>query len=265
MNYIFSAIFLYFFLGFLLYIFQRRIVFNKSGHPGTPQDYNLTKTEEIYIKTEDNLDLLSWYHKGDNSLPLLVYFHGNSFHIGDRAYRIEKYIERNWSVLLVSWRGFGGNKGNPTEENLYKDAEGVLKWIKDNTEFKFKDLVIYGESLGSGAAVEIGTKYKFLSIVLEAPFTSISDIAKKRYKIFPTKYLVKDKFDNFSKIDKIISPLLIISGKKDEIVPHEHSIKLFDKAKVIKKSVFIDEAIHNNLYDFGIEKDVIGFNLKLWK
>ena len=89
MNYIFSAIFLYFFLGFLLYIFQRRIVFNKSGHPGKPKDYNLDNTEEVYIKTEDNLDLLSWFHKGDNSLPLLVYFHGNSFHIGDRAYRIE--------------------------------------------------------------------------------------------------------------------------------------------------------------------------------
>jgi len=265
MNYIFSAIFLYFFLGFLLYIFQRRIVFNKSGHPGAPKDYNLDNTEEVYIKTEDNLKLLSWYHKGNNSLPLLVYFHGNSFHIGDRAYRIQKYIEKNWSVLLVSWRGFGGNEGNPTEKNLYKDAEAVLKWIKNNTEFKFKELVIYGESLGSGAAVEMGTKYEFLSIVLEAPFTSINDIAKKRYKIFPTKYLVKDKFDNFSKIDKITSPLLIISGKKDEIVPHEHSIKLYDKAKVIKKSVFIDEAIHNNLYDFGIEKDVIGFNLKLWK
>ena len=111
----------------------------------------------------------------------------------------------------------------------------------------------------------MGTKYEFLSIVLEAPFTSINDIAKKRYKIFPTKYLVKDKFDNLSKIDKITSPLLIISGKKDEIVPHEHSIRLYDKAKVKKKSVFIDEAIHNNLYDFGIEKDVIGFNLKLWK
>ena len=93
----------------------------------------------------------------------------------------------------------------------------------------------------------------------------INDIAKKRYKIFPTKYLVKDKFDNLSKIEKLTSPLLIISGKKDEIVPHEHSIKLFDKAKVIKESVFIDEAIHNNLYDFGIEKEVIGFNLKLWK
>ena len=136
---------------------------------------------------------------------------------------------------------------------------------EEKTHFNLNQIIIYGESLGSGVAVELGTKHHFLSIVLEAPFTSIEDIAKKRYRIFPTKYLVKDKFDNFSKIDFLKSPLLIISGKKDEIVPHDHSIKLFEKAKVKKKCVFIDEAIHNNLYDFGIEKDVIEFNLKLWK
>ena len=70
---------------------------------------------------------------------------------------------------------------------------------------------------------------------MEAPFTSIYDIASKRYKIYPTKYLVKDKFDNLSKIDKIKSPLLILSGKKDEVVPHNHSLLLLNKAKVIKK------------------------------
>tara|TARA_A100001011_G_scaffold337738_1_gene368104 strand:- start:239 stop:1036 length:798 start_codon:yes stop_codon:yes gene_type:complete len=265
MDYIFSAIFLYLFLGLFLFIFQRRIVFNTSGHPGTPKDYNLFSTKEINIITEDNINLLSWLHLGDKKLPLLIYFHGNSFHIGDRAYRIEKYISHNWNILLVSWRGFGGNKGNPSENNLYKDGEAALKWISKNTNFKHNQIVVYGESLGSGVAVELGTKYSFLSIVLEAPFTSISDIAKKRYKIYPTKYLVKDKFDNLIKIDKIKSPLLIISGKKDEIVPHNHSLKLLNKAKVKKKGVFIDEAIHNNLYDFGIEKDVIAFNLELWK
>ena len=119
--------------------------------------------------------------------------------------------------------------------------------------------------MGSGVEVELGIKYNFLSVVLEAPFTSIPEIAKNRYKIYPTKYLVKDKFDNISKIDQLKSPLLIISGKKDEIVPHEHSLRLLNKAKVKKKGVFIDEAIHNNLYDYGIEKDVIRFNLDIWK
>ena len=265
MVYIFSAIFLYIFFGFLLYVFQRRILFNKSGHPGAPKDYDLHSTNEIQIITEDNISLLSWFHLGDQKLPLLIYFHGNSFNIGDRAYRIKRYIDKSWSILLVSWRGFGGNTGNPTETNLYKDAEAVLKWVSKNTNFRKNQICVYGESLGSGVAVQLGTKYKFLSIVLEAPFTSIPEIANKRYKIYPTNYLVKDKFDNISKIDKLKSPLLIISGKKDEIVPHEHSLKLLNLAKVKKRGVFIDEAIHNNLYEFGIEKDVIRFNLELWK
>ncbi len=265
MKYIFSAIFLYFFSGLILFLFQRRILFNKSGYPGSPEDYQLTNIKEIYIPTKDNVSLLSWLFLGNPKLPLLVYFHGNSFHIGDRAHRIKKYINEDWNVLIVSWRGFGGNKGNPTEKNLYLDGEAVINWINKKTQFNIKEIVIYGESLGSGIAVELGTRYQFLSIVLEAPFTSIVDIAKNRYRIFPTRFLVKDKFDNFSKIDKIKSPLLVISGKKDEIVPHNHSIKLMEKAKVLKKSVFVDEAIHNNLYDFGIEKEVMKFNLKLWK
>ena len=103
-------------------------------------------------------------------------------------------------------------------------------------------------------------RYFFKSVVLEAPFTSIVNLAQKKYKIYPAKFLVLDKFDNFSKINKIYSPLLIISGKKDEIIPYNHGQKLFLKANEPKKSVFVDEAMHNNLYDFNIEKDVIKFN-----
>ena len=104
------------------------------------------------------------------------------------------------------------------------------------------------------------TRYQFKSIILESPFISINDIAQKRYKIYPVRYLVLDKFDNYSKIDKILSPILIISGKKDEVIPHSHSKKLFLKANNPKKNLFIDEAMHNNLYDFNIDKEVIIFN-----
>ena len=143
---------------------------------------------------------------------------------------------------------------------MYKDAEASLKWIEENTATKKSNIVIYGESLGTGVATEMATRYKFKSIVLEAPFTSITDIAKKRYRIYPTKYLVLDKFDNISKINKITVPILFISGKKDEIVPHIHSIRLYEKANEPKKCVFIDEAMHNNLYDFHIDEKVIQFN-----
>ena len=264
-KYIFSAIFIYIFIGLFLFIFQRKILFNTSGSPQKPEYYDLNNIEEIKIPTSDSLNLLAWYSKPKNHNPLLIYFHGNSFDIGERAHRIKRYIDKCWGVLLLAWRGYSGNSGKPTEKNLYSDAESTLDWINTNTNIDKENIIIYGESLGAAVAVEIGTKYKFKSIVLEAPFTSIYDIANKRYKIYPTKYLVKDKFDNLSKIGRLKSPLLILSGKKDEIVPHHHSLLLLNKAKVLKKGVFIDEAIHNNLYDYGIENDVIAFNLKLWK
>ena len=265
MNYIFFIVFLYIFFGFILYILQRRIIFNTSGKPKSPDNYDLENIREISIKTIDKISLLAWFYEGDLDKPILVYFHGNSFDIGERAYRIKRYNDAGFSTLILSWRGFSGNKGIPTEQNLYLDGKAAIEWILVNTKFNTKDIINYGESLGSGVAVELNLKYNFLCTVLEAPFASIADVANKRYKIYPTKLLVKDKFDNLSKIDQIKSPLLIISGKKDEVVPHFHSKLLFDKANVPKKSLFIDEAMHNNLYDFGIEKTVINFTLNIWK
>ena len=265
LKYIFSIILLYLIFGLLLFTIQRKILFNVSGKPKKPHHYGLERVEEIKICTDDKVNLLAWFVKPKKNNPILLYFQGNSFDIGERSHRIERYIKKNWGVLLLSWRGYGGNKGKPTEKNLYIDGKSAIKWIKKNTHTKINNIVLYGESLGTGVAVEMGMHFSFKSIILEAPFTSIPDIAKERYKIFPTKYLVLDKFDNYDKIDKISSPLLIISGKKDEIIPHSHSKKLFLKAKKPKESVFIDEAMHNNLYDFGIDKDVIEFNLKKWK
>ena len=261
MNYIFFIVFLYIFFGFLLYIFQRRIIFNTSGKPNPPEYYNLHDTKQIYIETIDKITLLGWFYQGNSNQPILVYFHGNSFDIGERAYRIKRYNDAGFSTLIVAWRGFSGNEGNPTEKNLYLDGKATIDWVLKNTKFSIEDIINYGESLGSGVAVELNLKYNFLCTVLEAPFTSIADVATKRYKIYPSKYLVKDKFDNLSKIDQIKSPSLIISGLKDEVVPHLHSILLYNKANNPKKSLFIDEAMHNNLYDFGIEKKVINFNL----
>ena len=97
---------------------------------------------------------LSILEEKEKEKPLqLVYFHVNSFDIGGGAYRVKRYIDQNWAVLLVAWRGFSGNIGNPIDKNLYIDGEAAIKWIIENTNYQFKDLVIYGESLGSGIAL----------------------------------------------------------------------------------------------------------------
>ncbi len=210
--------------------------------------------------TSDDVELFTWFSKPKTNKSTLIYLQGNSFDIGERTYRMKRYTNEGWGVLLFSWRGYSGNKVYPNENNLYKDAESVLGWIEDNTDLQKSDLIVYWESLGTGIAVEIGTRYLFKPIVLEAPFTSIADIAQKKYIIYSAKFFVLDKFDNFKKITKVFSPLLIISEMKDEVIPHSHSVKLFSKANHPKEFLFIGEAMHNNLYDFDIDKKVIKFN-----
>ena len=146
------------------------------------------------------------------------------------------------------------------KKNLYIDGHAAIDWVNENTSYRKTDIVLYGESLGCGVAVELCLKDKFKSVILEAPFTSIVDIGQKKYPIYPVKFFTLDKFDNISKIDKISSPLLIINGKNDEVIPYTHGLRLFQKAKEPKKYLCIDEAMHNNLYDYNIDKEVINFN-----
>ena len=260
LNYIFSGIFLYLIIGLGLFVFQRRLTFNKSSKPKRPTEYGLRGIKEVFIDTLDNLSLKAWFQEPKNNKPLLIYFHGNSYDIGERAYRIERYINKGWGVLLVAWRGYSGYLGYPKEKNLYIDGQAAVDWVKKNTNLQNSDIILYGESLGCGVAVELGLQNKFKSIILEAPFTSLCDIVQQKYLIYPAKYLTLDKFDNLSKIEMLSSPLLIIHGKKDEVIPYSHSVKLFYKAKEPKKHVCVDEAMHNNLYDFNIDKEVISFN-----
>ena len=129
MNYIFLLVFLYFFFGFLLYIFQRKILFNQSGIPSPPKNYDLQNIQEINIRTVDKISLLAWFYEGQPNKPILSYFHGNSFDIGERAYRIKRYNDAGVSTLIVGWRGFSGNEGNPTEKNLYLDGIALNNFL----------------------------------------------------------------------------------------------------------------------------------------
>ena len=253
------VLFLYFFIGLILYFAQRKLTFNTSGKPNNPQSYGLNGVVERYIKVSDDVSLLNWLSMPKNNKPIIIYFHGNSFDIGERAYRIKNYIDRGYGVLLNSYRGFSGNAGNPAENLLYSDSQKVVEWLKKKLSINEGNIILYGESLGTGVVVELAQKKLYKSVILEAPFTSVSDVAQKMYPIYPVKYLTWDKFDNLSKINNLISPLLVIHGKKDEVVPFKMGKKIFDKYNNKKHNVFIDEAMHNNLYEYGIANNIIEF------
>ena len=200
--------------------------------------------EEVFIEVEKNLKLKSWFVKKDlKKFKTLIFFHGNAGNLLNRVHKINKLNNLNLNILIISWRSFSGNTGEPTELNLYNDANKAVEWL-NNKGVKSENIILYGESLGTGVAVEIGQSNKFNSIILESPYTSMEKAAKIYYPYLPVKFLLKDKYDSEKKIKNIKTPILIMHGKKDNIVPFHMGKKLFETANKPKKFLQIEEDDH---------------------
>ena len=241
---IFSSIIIaYLVLLVFIYFYQRNLLY----HP-TENNYQNDKIqfsyEEIFIKVDDKIKLKSWIlEKNLKKFKTLVFFHGNAGDLSNRIYKLNELNKLDINILLISWRGFSGNEGFPTEQNLYKDAEAAIKWL-NSKEVENNKIILFGESLGTGVAVEIGKKNIFNSMILESPFTSMENAAKIYYPYLPVRLLLKDRYDSISKIQKIKTPVLIMHGKKDDIVPFSMGEELFEKANNPKYSYFTSEDDH---------------------
>jgi fermentation-respiration switch protein FrsA (DUF1100 family) len=152
------------------------------------------------------------------------------------------------NFLIIAWRGFSGNSGKPTEKGLYNDAKSALIWLK-KLGLTEKDIVIYGESLGTGVATEIAQNSNFAGLVLETPFTSMIDAAKNFYPYIPVSLLLKDKYDNQNKIKNINIPVLVMHGEVDQIVPFWMGKRIFEIANEPKYSYFTKFDDHMMEYD----------------
>ena len=162
------------------------------------------------------------------------------------------------NILIISWRGFSGNEGKSTEKILYHDAEEAVKWLKEQGLDK-KNIILYGESLGTGVATELASKNNFGGIILESPFTSMADTAKIYYPYLPVNLLLKDRYDTKSKIRDIETPILIMHGQKDSIVPQKMGLELFEKANEPKFNYFPENDDHMMKYN-----DELLNNIKLF-
>ena len=238
-----SAIIAYLVLLIFIYFYQRHLLY----HP-LENNYQNDKIqfsyEEIFIKVDDKITLKSWLiNKDFRKFKTLVLFHGNAGDLSNRIYKLNELNKLDINILLISWRGFSGNKGSPTEKNLYEDAEAAIKWLNEK-KVENNQIILYGESLGSGVAVEIGKKNNFNGIILESPFTSVENSAKIYYPYLPVKFILKDRYDSINKIDKIRTPILIMHGKKDDIIPFSMGEELFEKANEPKYSYFTSDDVH---------------------
>lgn len=250
---------LYFSVAGLLFFFQRSLLYHPSSGDVTPANYGLpADVELVRVETEDGLPLAAWYRPAPENQPLVVYFHGNAGHIGHRSEKIRPYLQAGFGVLLLSYRGYGPNPGFPTEERLYMDGRAALKFLEDRNVPVFRT-VIYGESLGTGVAMEMAQDKPFGAVILEAPFTSVPDVAQRNFPFLPARYMVKDKYASKSKSDRLRSPVLVIHGQRDRVIPITFGRALYESLPSPKQMKEFPTAGHNDLYDHGAVRDVIAF------
>jgi len=267
MTYLGIAVGVYVVLVLAMYTGQRKLMYHPDASMGTPASHGIAEVVPIRLPSSDGLTITSWFRAAGTNKPIIVYFHGNAGHIGDRGSKVRAYVDAGYGILLVGYRGYGGNPGSPTEQGLYDDASTALNFLT-RTGIAPDHWVLYGESLGSGVAVEMAYRsadtMPVAAVVLEAPFTSMADAAKSHYPFVPAKILLKDRYDSLSKIENVKSPVFIIHGNKDRTVPFALGQRLFDTAREPKTSVWVDGAGHNNLYDFGAAEHVMSFLVEVW-
>jgi len=243
-----SVVLAYFIIILFVYFYQRNLLYHPSEN-NYLNDKITFSYEEIFIETDKNIKLKSWFIKKDlNKFKTILIFHGNAGNLFNRVYKLNELNKLDINILLISWRGFSGNKGKPTEKNLYRDADESVKWL-NNQGVISKNIILYGESLGTGVATELGTSNAFGGIILESPFTSIANAAKIYYPYLPVSIILKDRYDSIGKIKNINTPIFIMHGKMDNIVPQQMGLELFEKANNPKYSYFPEDDDHMMNYN----------------
>ena len=250
----FLLILIYFVITVVVYFFQRKLLY----HPFSPQITGkglIHNFETINFKTSDNFELKGWFHLKNSNKKTILFLHGNAGNLDNRIDKLNFLGNMDINFLIISWRGYSGNPGNPSETGLYKDALGGIEWL-NKKGISNDRIILYGESLGTAIATEVAQNENFAGIILEAPFTSMVDMGQKIYPIFPVKFLLKDKYESKNKIKNIKSPVLVLHGRKDKIVPFYMGEKIFEMANSPKFKYFTDLDDHMMNFDEKLVNEI---------
>ena len=254
-NFFLIVFLVYFIITVFLFFYQRKLLYYPSVN--SRSIYTLDhQIEEIKIPSEK--ELIAWHYKKNENYKTLVFFHGNAGDLSNRIYKLNELSKLNLNYLIFAYRGFNDNEGMPSEEGLYKDAENVIKWLKSKNILENK-IILYGESLGTAVAIHTAQSKNFSGIILEAPFTSMVDLGKKYYPFFPVKFLLKDKYESKKKLNLINSPVLVMHGEKDKIVPFYMGKQIFEILPSPKFSYFNQQDDHMMEYNQDLINSIKNF------
>ena len=233
----------------LLYVFQRSLLYLPQRRPISPAAAGFPEAEEVVLETSDGERVIAWYVPPRPGHPLVIYFHGNAETIANRVDRHRALIATGAGLLAISYRGYMGSTGRPTEQGLLHDAEAAYAFAASH--HPTEQIVLWGHSLGSGVAVALAATRPVAKLILEAPFTSTADVAQRMFPLVPVRRLMHDQFRSDQRIAAVTASILILHGARDIVVPIALGERLYQLAREPKRFVRYPQGGHDDLDDYG--------------
>jgi fermentation-respiration switch protein FrsA (DUF1100 family) len=233
----------------LLYVVQRALLYFPETARTPPAAVGLPQAQEILLDTADGERLVAWHVPPRDGQPVVLYLHGNGGALWHRAGRFHALTADGTGLVAIDYRGYGGSTGRPTEAGLLTDAETAYEFAA--ARYPAARIAVWGESLGTGVAVSLAAERPIGRLVLEAPFTSAVDVAARRFRFVPVRWLMKDQFRSDLRIASIAAPLLVLHGDRDTVVPIEYGERLFGLAREPKRFVRFPDGGHEGLDQLG--------------
>jgi uncharacterized protein len=233
-----------------VFLLQRSFLFPIPQAVRTaPAAAGFPQAEEHLLTTADGEKVIVWHVPAKPGHPVVLYFHGNGDFLAGFFGRFHDLIADGTGIVALSYRGYAGSSGQPSEQGLLRDAAAAYAFT--TARYSADNIVAWGFSLGSGVAVALAAEQPVGKLILEAPYTSIADVAASVFPIFPVRLVLRDPFHSDQRIARVKSPLLIMHGARDPTIPIAFGERLFALAHEPKQFARFAEGAHNDLDDFG--------------
>lgn len=220
-----------------------------------PSDYGL-EYEDVFIRVPSENHayeaLHAWWIPAEEipNQRILLYLHGSAINISANVEHARRFHRMGFSVMLVSYRGYGLSDGDaPSEQTMYDDAEAAWAHLLNEKKVRPGQIMVYGHSLGGAVAIELAARHpEAAGLIVESTFTSIREVAEKNpfYRLFPLDWLIEHSFDSISKVGSLTVPILFLHGTQDSFIPYKMSRLLYERASGERRLALIFGGGHSN-------------------
>lgn len=238
-------------------------------HPSMAGNYDAhnivgVKIENVYFKSKNGADLHGWSLPAAKAKGAVLISHGNGGNLTNRMPLIAMFLRQGWSVFIYDYQGYGRSTGTPSVQNMRDDSLAAFDWLQSNKHYQDQDIVLFGESLGTGIACQLSEGRQVAGVILQSAYTSLRDLAREKIfwlRFYPDAMFAKnDQLNNLEVLVKPHAPLLLIHGERDKVIPIAYSQKLNEIAPPIKMFVRLPEAGHNDIYDINFDQYTASVN-----